>query len=88
MRQSVLHHFMPREDLSNADTLYQMVFNGSMLFGPSIGGMLIPWVDTKGCFLVATFGNLMVLITIFLIKIARSGPSSRQTRVTQTWSKD
>jgi MFS family permease len=83
VRQSVLHHLVPREDLANAVTLYQMVFNGSMLFGPSIGGMLIPWIDTKGCFFVATIGNLIVLITIFLIKIARSGPPSGATSVTQ-----
>jgi hypothetical protein len=50
VRQSILHHLVPREDLPNAFTLYQMVFNGSMLFGPSIGGLLIPWIDTQGCF--------------------------------------
>ena len=83
VRQSILHHLVPREDLPNAVTLYQMVFNGSMLFGPSIGGMLIPWIDTKGCFFVATIGNLIVLITIFLIKIARSRPTSGATSVTQ-----
>jgi MFS family permease len=42
VRQSILHHLVPRPDLPNAVTLYQMVFNGSMLFGPSLGGMLIP----------------------------------------------
>ena len=83
VRQSILHHLVPREDLPNAVTLYQMVFNGSMLFGPSIGGMLIPWIDTKGCFFVATIGNLIVLITIFLIRITRSGTPSGATSVTQ-----
>ena len=57
VRQSILHHLVPRSDLPNAVTLYQMVFNGSMLFGPSIGGMLIFFVDTQGCFFVATVGN-------------------------------
>jgi MFS family permease len=42
VRQSILHHLVPNVDLPNAVTLYQMVFNGSMLFGPSIGGALIP----------------------------------------------
>ena len=69
VRQSILHHLVPRADLPNAVTLYQMVFNGSMLFGPSIGGMLIPFVDTQGCFFVATGGNLIVLLTIFMIHI-------------------
>jgi MFS family permease len=69
VRQSILHHLVPRSDLANAVTLYQMVFNGSMLFGPSIGGVLIPFVDTHGCFFVATAGNLIVLVTIFMIHI-------------------
>ena len=83
VRQSILHHLVPREDLPNAVTLYQMVFNGSMLFGPSIGGMLIPWIDTKGCFFVATVGNLFVLATIFMIRIAPAGRSARQTTLTR-----
>ena len=83
VRQSILHHLVPREDLPNAVTLYQMVFNGSMLFGPAIGGMLIPWIDTKGCFFVATLGNLLVLLTIFMIRIAPTDPRPRQTTVTR-----
>jgi MFS family permease len=76
VRQSILHHLVPRSDLPNAVTLYQMVFNGSMLFGPSIGGMLIFFVDTQGCFFVATVGNLIVLVTIFVIHIH---PAERPT---------
>jgi hypothetical protein len=70
--QSILHHLVPRPDLPNAVTLYQMVFNGSMLFRPSLGGMLISWIDTKGCFFVATVRNLIVLLTIFVIRIPRA----------------
>jgi predicted MFS family arabinose efflux permease len=71
VRQSIVHQLVPHGDLPNAITLYQMVFNGSMLFGPSIGGMLIPFIDTQGCFFLATVGNLIVLITIFMIRIPR-----------------
>jgi MFS family permease len=83
VRQSILHHLWPREDLPNAVTLYQMVFNGSMLFGPSIGGLLIPWIDTKGCFFVSTIGNLLVLLTIFVIHIARAKRSPSKTSLTR-----
>lgn len=78
VRQSILHQLVPRSDLANAITLYQMVFNGSMLFGPSLGGLLIPWVDTQGCFFVATVGNLLVLITIFMIRIAPSAAAEKR----------
>jgi predicted MFS family arabinose efflux permease len=84
VRQSILHHLVPRADLPNAVTLYQMVFNGSMLFGPSIGGMLIPWVDTQGCFFVATAGNLIVLLTIFMIHI----PSAERLTAKSSLSRD
>src|SRR5687767_7088883 len=67
VRQSILHHLVPRSELANAVTLYQMVFNGSMLFGPSVGGVLIAFIDTQGCFFLATIGNLIVLLTIFMI---------------------
>jgi MFS family permease len=77
VRQSILHHLVPRADLPNAVTLYQMVFNGSMLFGPSIGGLLIPVVGTRGCFLVAAAGNLIVLLTIFMIQIHPAEKGSR-----------
>ena len=83
VRQSILHHLVPRDDLPNAVTLYQMVFNGSMLFGPSIGGMLIPWIDTRGCFFVATIGNLLVLVTIFMIRIAPIDTPRRKGSITQ-----
>jgi MFS family permease len=83
VRQSILHHLVPRDDLPNAVTLYQMVFNGSMLFGPSIGGMLIPWIDTRGCFFVATIGNLLVLVTIFMIRIAPIDTPRRKSSITQ-----
>jgi MFS family permease len=83
VRQSILHHLVPRADLPNAITLYQMVFNGSMLFGPSIGGMLIPYVDTQGCFFVAAGGNLMVLFTIFMIRIPAGDTTTRHTSIAQ-----
>jgi predicted MFS family arabinose efflux permease len=79
VRQSILHGVVPRDDLPNAVTLYQMVFNGSMLFGPAIGGLLIPVIGTEGCFFIATGGNLLVLMTIFLLRIPRlSRPAKSQ----------
>jgi MFS family permease len=83
VRQSILHQLVPGSELPNAVTLYQMVFNGSMLFGPSIGGLLIPFIDTKGCFFVATIGNAIVLLTIFMIHIAVTARPTNKTTVSQ-----
>jgi predicted MFS family arabinose efflux permease len=60
-----------------------MVFNGSMLFGPSIGGLLIPWIDTQGCFFVAGAGNLIVLATIFMIRIPKATPPVTKKTLTR-----
>jgi MFS family permease len=83
VRQSILHDVVPQSDLPNAVTLYQMVFNGSMLFGPSIGGLLIPIIDTEGCFFVATAGNLVVLITIFLLRIPKLNRPAKSKSLTR-----
>jgi MFS family permease len=85
VRQSILHDVVPPSDLANGVTLYQMVFNGSMLFGPAIGGLLIPWIGTEGCFFAATGGNLIVLLTIFMIRISKSNrPASKKSLARET----
>jgi MFS family permease len=83
VRQTILHQLVPQTVLPNAVTLYQMVFNGSLLFGPSIGGMLIPFIDTQGCFFVATAGNLIVLVTIFMIRIPKADRPASPKSVTR-----
>ena len=83
IRQSILHDLVPRSELPNAIALYQMVFNGSMLFGPAIGGMMIPFVDTKGCFFVAAAGGLIVLFTIFMIHIPPTAPPPSDTSLSR-----
>jgi predicted MFS family arabinose efflux permease len=40
-------------------------------------------IDTKGCFFLATIGNLLVLITIFLIHIPATEPASGKTSLTR-----
>ena len=63
VRQSILHDLVPRAALPNAVALYQMVFNGSMLFGPAIGGMLIPlmwFCGVPNCGLLSRSGRSRV----------------------------
>jgi MFS family permease len=83
VRQTILHQLVPHDVLPNAVTLYQMVFNGALLFGPSIGGMLILFIDTQGCFFVATAGNLVVLVTIFMIRIPKAARPASPKSVTR-----
>jgi predicted MFS family arabinose efflux permease len=46
--------------------------------------MLIPWIDTQGCFFVATAGNLVVLLTIFMIHI----PKAKRNAVKKSLTRD
>ena len=83
VRQSILHHLVPRSELPNATALYQMIFNGSALFGPSIGGMLIPYIDTQGCFFAAAIGNLVVLVSIFTMRIPKVARRMSPSKLSQ-----
>src|ERR1051325_4316740 len=83
VRQSILHHLVPRSELPNAITLYQMVFNGSALFGPGIGGALISIIGTSGCFFVDAVGSLVGIVTIFLIAIPATAVTENKTSITR-----
>lgn len=71
IRQSMLHDLVPREDLMNAVSLYQLVFQGSVLFGPAIGGALIPIIGVTGCFFLHVVGNFIILVSIFMIQFPK-----------------
>jgi MFS family permease len=80
VRQSILHQLVPRSELPNAVTLYQMVFK---------------WIDAlrtvdrrsadslyryRRLLFVATIGNAIVLLTIFMIHIAVTArPTNKAT---------
>lgn len=68
VRQSILYHLVPR---------------GSALFGPSIGGMLIPYIDTQGCFFAAAIGNLVVLVSIFTMRIPKVARRMSPSKLSQ-----
>jgi MFS family permease len=66
VRQSILHYLVPKADLPNAVTLYQMVFNGSKPMGSFPFGLVAtaigaPWT-VAGCgFLTASAVAYFVL---------------------------
>ena len=74
IRQACVHHLVPPSLLVNALSLYNLTFQGSFLFGPAIGGTLIPFIGTGGCFFLRALGAFCVLVTIFLIRIPETPP--------------
>ncbi|BCM91785.1 hypothetical protein IAD21_03661 [Abditibacteriota bacterium] len=52
IRQSMNIEMVGRKDLPNAIALNSTAFNGARVLGPAVGGLLIKFVGTAGCFFV------------------------------------
>jgi len=68
-RQAFYPSLVPKENLSNAIALNSAVINGSRLFGPAIGGVLIGLVGEGLCFLlngISYFGVIIALLAMQL----------------------
>ena len=58
-----------REDLPNAIALNSFIFNGALLIGPAVAGVLIALVGEGPCFAVNSLSYVAVLGALFLMKI-------------------
>ena len=58
-----------RENLPNAIALNSFVFNGALLVGPAVAGILIAVVGEGPCFALNSLSYLAVLGALFLMKI-------------------
>ena len=58
-----------RADLPNAIALNSFIFNGALLIGPAVAGILIAVVGEGPCFVLNSLSYLAVLGALFLIKI-------------------
>lgn len=56
-------------DLGNAIALNSSMFNGARLVGPSIAGVLIPFIGEGGCFLLNGLTFLAVIMALLAMKI-------------------
>lgn len=63
-RQSLVPQLVDKKDLHGAISLNAIAFNGAALFGPSLTGLLVPWIGLAGCFFVnaATFGAVFLAL--------------------------
>ena len=58
-----------REDLPNAIALNSFIFNGALLIGPAVAGILIAVVGEGPCFALNALSYLAVVGALFLMKI-------------------
>ena len=70
-RMALVPHLVEREDLMNAVAMGSMIWQGSRIVGPAIGGILIATVGISVCFFLTSIGFLSMVVVILLVKVPR-----------------
>ena len=76
VRQALIPSVVPRRDLMNAITLNSIAMNGTKIFGPALGGLLIVLFGAGGNFFVQSLAYAAVIWMTMLLMI----PSSETNR--------
>jgi len=80
-RQAFYITLVPPEKLSNAIALNSAIINGARLFGPVLGGLLIPIISEGGCFLLNAMSYVCVLIALVKIEHTHTARANRKFTV-------
>lgn len=70
-RSALVPVLVPREDLMNAISLQSIVFNGSAVVGPALGGITIGMIGYAGNFFLNSASYLAVLLALFILHIPK-----------------
>ncbi len=82
-RQSLVPRLVAREDLTNAIALNAVIFNGSRVIGPPIGGLLYAARGPAAAFLANAISYLAVLYPLAMMKLA---PRQEETTHASIWA--
>jgi MFS family permease len=77
-RQSMFPNLVPRPALPNAVALNSLLWKGSALIGPSLGGVAISMMGTAGAFYANAASFLVVVVTLCLLHTASQPARKRQ----------
>jgi MFS family permease len=67
VRQAIVVDMVGREDLVNAIALNSSLFNGAVIVGPALAGVLVAKIDIGVCFLLNSGSKIPVIITLLMI---------------------
>lgn len=81
VRQSVVPHLVPREDLANAIALNSAGFNMTRIVGPSLAGLLIAWVTVAGNFYLQAAAYMGVAAMVLQMRVPESRRASKEDSV-------
>ncbi len=78
-RQSMIPELVSDRQIMSALSLNSMANNGSGIFGPSLGGVIIAAVGVAGCFFVNALSYAAVLIALVLMDVPSHASGSRES---------
>lgn len=67
-RLSFVQDLVGKEDVGNAVAINSTTFNAARLVGPSIAGILVPYIGEAGCFFLNSLSYAALLFTLSLMK--------------------
>lgn len=67
-RQSLIPHLVPREAFANAVSLNTLMFTGSSVLGPAIGGVVLAYAGVGAVYLVNAISFLAILLSLALLQ--------------------
>src|SRR5438309_521185 len=74
--QSLLRDLVPEEDLMSAVALYSLGFNSARIIGPSLGGVLMLWINVGGCFIFYGVTLLFSGFELLLVRLVNTAKPS------------
>jgi len=77
-RQAMFPTLVPRSALPNAVALNSLLWKGSALVGPSLGGLAISLMGTAGAFYANAASFSVVVVTLSLLRISTRREQSQQ----------
>jgi MFS family permease len=77
-RQAMFPALVPRSALPNAVALNSLLWKGSALIGPSLGGVAISLMGTAGAFYANALSFLVVVITLLMLRVTAPTEAKRQ----------
>lgn len=77
-RQAMFPALVPRAALPNAVALNSLLWKGSALIGPSLGGVAISLMGTAGAFYANAMSFLVVVITLLMLRVTAKAEPKRE----------
>ena len=77
-RQAMFPALVPRSALPNAVALNSLLWKGSALIGPSLGGVAISLMGTAGAFYANAMSFLVVVVTLLMLRVTARAAAKRQ----------